>query len=128
MSIYLATFEPNVYLSQEQMVAKLNVTYLSLLRLGFEKDDIEVALRHTYTGESEDALDWVICQEIGLEDEGSTLPQSNLKLIYSSWIVFTFSSLCLQLCMHLDSEKLPRGFADKLYHEEGKKRVFSAEW
>ena len=50
------------------MVAKLNVTYLSLLRLGFEKDDIEVALRHTYTGESEDALDWVICQEIGLED------------------------------------------------------------
>ncbi|KAF9331170.1 hypothetical protein BG006_005964 [Podila minutissima] len=75
-----ATFEPNVHLSQEQMVAKLNVTYLSLLRLGFEKDDIEVALRHTYTGESEDALDW--------------------------------------LCMHLDSEKLPRGFADKLYHDE----------
>ncbi|KAF9310916.1 hypothetical protein BG003_007951 [Podila horticola] len=75
-----ATFEPNVHLSQEQMVAKLNVTYLSLLRLGFEKGDIEIALRHTYTGESEDALDW--------------------------------------LCMHLDSEKLPRGFADKLYHEE----------
>lgn len=50
------------------MVAKLNVTYLSLLRLGFEKDDIEVALRHTYTGESEDALDWVIYQELGLED------------------------------------------------------------
>lgn len=21
--------------------------------------------------------------------------------------------------MHLDSEKLPRGFADKLYHDEG---------
>lgn len=59
VSRYLATFEPNVHLSQEQMVAKLNVTYLSLLRLGFEKDDIEVALRHTYTGESEDALDWV---------------------------------------------------------------------
>ncbi|KAF9429911.1 hypothetical protein BGZ94_009026 [Podila epigama] len=75
-----ATFEPNVYISQEQLVAKLNVTYLSLLRLGFEKDDIEIALRHTYTGESEDALDW--------------------------------------LCMHMDSEKLPKGFADKLYHEE----------
>ncbi|KAG0263893.1 hypothetical protein BG011_007847 [Mortierella polycephala] len=71
---------PNVFLSNEQMVAKLNVTYLSLLRLGFEKQDIEEALNHTYTGESEDALDW--------------------------------------LCMHLDSEKLPRGFADKLYHEE----------
>lgn len=47
----------------------------------------------------------------------STLPQSKLKLIYSSRI-------CLQLCMHLDSEKLPRGFADKLYHEEGKKKSF----
>ncbi|KAI7827106.1 P-loop containing nucleoside triphosphate hydrolase protein [Gamsiella multidivaricata] len=62
------------------MIAKLNVTYLALLRLGFEKDDVEEALRHTYTGESEDALDW--------------------------------------LCMHLDSEKLPRGFVDKAYHEE----------
>ncbi|KAG0197455.1 hypothetical protein BGX28_009063 [Mortierella sp. GBA30] len=75
-----AAFQPNVFLSNEQMVAKLNVTYLSLLRLGFEKQDIEEALRHTYTGESEDALDW--------------------------------------MCLHLDSEKLPRGFADKLYHDE----------
>ncbi|KAF9103570.1 ATP-dependent RNA helicase dhx29 [Mortierella sp. GBA35] len=64
----------------EQMVSKLNVTYLALIRLGFEKADVEEALSHTYTGESEDALDW--------------------------------------LCMHLDSEKLPRGFADKLYHDE----------
>ena len=48
-----------MYLSKEQTVAKLNVTYLALLRLGFEKNDIEEALRHTYTGESEDALDWV---------------------------------------------------------------------
>ncbi|KAI1318582.1 ATP-dependent RNA helicase dhx29 [Mortierella claussenii] len=78
-----AAFQPNMYLSKEQTVAKLNVTYLALLRLGFEKDDIEQALRHTYTGESEDALDW--------------------------------------LCMHLDSEKLPRGFADKLYHDEDMK-------
>ncbi|KAG0346255.1 hypothetical protein BG004_002057 [Podila humilis] len=77
-----ATFVPNVHLTLEQMVTKLNVTYLSLLRLGFEKDDIEMALRHTYIGESEDALDW--------------------------------------LCMHLEADKLPRGFADKLYHEEGK--------
>ncbi|KAG0002207.1 ATP-dependent RNA helicase dhx29 [Entomortierella chlamydospora] len=76
-----AAFQPNIYLSKEQMIAKLNVTYLALLRLGFEKNDIEEALKHTYTGESEDALDW--------------------------------------LCMHLESEKLPRGFADKLYHEEG---------
>ncbi|KAI8596835.1 P-loop containing nucleoside triphosphate hydrolase protein [Dissophora ornata] len=75
-----AAFQPNVYLSKEQTVAKLNVTYLALLRLGFEKTDIEEALRHTYTGESEDALDW--------------------------------------LCMHLDSEKLPRGFVDKVYHED----------
>ncbi|KAF9393788.1 hypothetical protein BGX21_010619 [Mortierella sp. AD011] len=75
-----AAFQPSVYLSKEQMIAKLNVTYLALLRLGFEKNDIEEALKHTYTGESEDALDW--------------------------------------LCMHLESEKLPRGFADKLYHEE----------
>ncbi|KAF9964282.1 hypothetical protein BGZ70_006684 [Mortierella alpina] len=73
-------FKANVYLNNDQMVAKLNVTYLALLRLGFEKEDIEEALRHTYTGESEDALDW--------------------------------------LCLHLDSEKLPRGFADKLYHDE----------
>ncbi|ORZ13412.1 P-loop containing nucleoside triphosphate hydrolase protein [Lobosporangium transversale] len=73
-------FKPNVYLNKEQTVAKLNVTYLALLRLGFEKDDIEEALKHTYTGDSEDALDW--------------------------------------LCMHLDSEKLPRGFADKVYHDE----------
>ncbi|KAG0064792.1 hypothetical protein BGZ89_008846 [Linnemannia elongata] len=73
-------FQPNVYLSDEQMVSKLNVTYLALIRLGFEKADVEEALSHTYTGESEDALDW--------------------------------------LCMHLDSEKLPRGFADKLYHDE----------
>ncbi|KAF9931562.1 hypothetical protein FBU30_009947 [Linnemannia zychae] len=73
-------FKPNVYLSNEQMVSKLNVTYLTLVRLGFEKSDIEEALSHTYTGESEDALDW--------------------------------------LCMHLDSEKLPRGFADKVYHDE----------
>ncbi|KAF9192647.1 hypothetical protein BGZ50_008354 [Haplosporangium sp. Z 11] len=81
ISYYITdAFQPNVFLNNEQMVAKLNVTYLSLLRLGFEKQDIEEALNHTYTGESEDALDW--------------------------------------LCMHLDSEKLPRGFADKLYHEE----------
>ncbi|KAF8946016.1 hypothetical protein BGZ47_001510 [Haplosporangium gracile] len=73
-------FQPNVYLSNEQMVSKLNVTYLALIRLGFEKADVEEALSHTYTGESEDALDW--------------------------------------LCMHLDAEKLPRGFADKLYHDE----------
>ncbi|KAF9432044.1 ATP-dependent RNA helicase dhx29 [Entomortierella beljakovae] len=75
-----AAFQPSIHLSKEQMVAKLNVTYLALLRLGFEKPDIEEALKHTYTGESEDALDW--------------------------------------LCMHLESERLPRGFADKLYHDE----------
>lgn len=48
-----------MYLNNDQLVAKLNVTYLALVRLGFEKVDIEEALRHTYTGESEDALDWV---------------------------------------------------------------------
>ncbi|KAG0380585.1 ATP-dependent RNA helicase dhx29 [Mortierella sp. AD032] len=73
-------FKPNMFLSNEQMVSKLNVTYLALIRLGFEKADVEEALSHTYTGESEDALDW--------------------------------------LCMHLDAEKLPRGFTDKLYHDE----------
>jgi hypothetical protein len=57
--IYVGAFQPNVYLSNEQMVSKLNVTYLALIRLGFEKVDVEEALSHTYTGESEDALDWV---------------------------------------------------------------------
>ncbi|KAG0323991.1 ATP-dependent RNA helicase dhx29 [Dissophora globulifera] len=75
-----AAFQPDIHLSKEQTMTKLNVTYLALLRLGFEKSDIEEALRHTFTGESEDALDW--------------------------------------LCMHLDSEKLPRGFVDKAYHDE----------
>ncbi|KAF9585630.1 hypothetical protein BGW38_001480 [Lunasporangiospora selenospora] len=46
------------YTSHDQLVAKLNVTYLSLLRLGFEKSDIEEALKQTFTGESEDTLDW----------------------------------------------------------------------
>lgn len=59
VSISIGAFQPNVYLSNEQMVSKLNVTYLALIRLGFEKADIEEALSHTYTGESEDALDWV---------------------------------------------------------------------
>jgi hypothetical protein len=59
VSISIGAFQPNVYLSNEQMVSKLNVTYLALIRLGFEKADVEEALSHTYTGESEDALDWV---------------------------------------------------------------------
>lgn len=55
-----ASFQPNLNLTKEEAVTKLNVTYLMLLRLGFEKSDIEEALQHTYTGESEDALDWVM--------------------------------------------------------------------
>ncbi|KAG0229491.1 ATP-dependent RNA helicase dhx29, partial [Mortierella sp. GBA43] len=74
------SFRPNLNLTKEEAVTKINVTYLMLLRLGFEKKDVEEALQHTYTGESEDALDW--------------------------------------LCMNLDPEKLPRGFADKFYHDE----------
>ncbi|KAF9108800.1 ATP-dependent RNA helicase dhx29 [Mortierella sp. AM989] len=70
-----AAFQPNVYLSKEQMVAKLNVTYLALLRLGFEKDDIEEALKHTYTGESEDALDWPVV------DHTPSLPESASMLL-----------------------------------------------
>ncbi|KAG0235609.1 hypothetical protein BGW41_000710 [Actinomortierella wolfii] len=53
-----SSFKSSVRLGKEQLIAKINVTYLSLLRLGFEKDDVEEALKNTYTGEPEDALDW----------------------------------------------------------------------